>query len=296
MVIFSNICLFNCKENKIMRTRQIINYFLNNLHKTLANSTLAVKAAILLRNQCRCVIKYHLTEDTNPIKNGEAWLVKLIAPNSSNFIDVGANLGNWTKLFLESTINGEQKKGFLFDPSDYAIEKLKHRFGHLEGIKVIQGAVSDTLGQKSFFEEPEAGETSSLVAGFSNPNAIEKNVVLTTLDAEVEKYKVEYVDFLKIDAEGYDLYVLRGASGLLAQQKIGIIQFEYNSPWALSGCTLAAAFNLLNSAGYKVFLLKSTGLYELNYNFYGEYFEYSNFVAVSPKKMPALASYIRGKI
>ncbi len=97
---------------------------------------------------------------------------------------------------------------------------------------------------------------------------------------------------LKIDAEGYDLRVLQGAKQLLRDQSIGVIQFEYNRPWAEAGSTLSAALKLLESCGYKVLLLKSTGLYNLDHSFYGECFYYANFVAVAPAKMPLLQDSI----
>jgi FkbM family methyltransferase len=265
---------------------------LNSFHRTLARSRLVIRLAILLRNQCRCIIKYHLSEEADIAKNGELWFAQLIAQNSSIFIDVGANIGNWANLFLVSMLGSG--KGLLFDPSEYAIEKLNQRFGQAADIEVIQLAVADMPGKMTFFEEPDAGETSSLVPEFSNLSAIKKWVNVTTLDIEVEKRQLKHIDFLKIDAEGYDFHVLRGASGLLSQQQIGVIQFEYGKAWAIAGSTLAAALNFLKSFGYQVFLLKSTGLFEINYSLYGEYFEYSNFVAVSPNKIMNVKPFIRG--
>lgn len=85
---------------------------------------------------------------------------------------------------------------------------------------------------------------------------------------------------LKIDAEGYDLHVLLGARGLLESRRIGVVQFEYNAPWARAGSTLSFAFQLLRGAGYRVFLLKAGGLYRFEPDRVGEYFHYSNFVAL----------------
>ncbi len=255
--------------------------------RILIKSPWAVRLAILLRNQCRCVIKYYLNEGS-----GELWLAKILAPKCFTFIDVGANVGNWTNLFMESI--SENSRGLLFETSDYAIEKLKQRFKEVNGIEIIQAAVLDSPGNMFFYEEPIAGETSSLVANFSEADAVKKLVRVTTLDAEVEKHQLEHIDFLKIDTEGYNLHVLLGASKLLAHNKINVIQFEYNNPWALTGSTLPAAFQLLESFGYKVLLLKNTSLFELNYKRYGEYFDSSKFIAVSPHSLKVLEAFIKG--
>ncbi|MBD2093921.1 FkbM family methyltransferase [Trichocoleus sp. FACHB-591] len=267
---------------------------LDYLHRVLGHSPFIVRLAILLRNQAQCIVNHHISEGADSLKNGEMWLVQLVAPSSFVFIDVGANLGNWSSYFLKSA--PKLKKGILFEPSDYTFSKLKDRFSLNKEIKIVKSAVSDKLGEMPFFEEPQAGETSSLVSGVSNSKSIKKIVPVTTLDIEVERYGLEYIDFLKVDAEGYDLHVLRGASSLLLAQKIGIIQFEYGRAWALAGSTLASASSMLENFGYEVFLLKKDGFYQIDYKVYGEYFAYSNFIAISPHRVSSLQPYFKGKI
>lgn len=262
----------------------------DNLHQKLAKSPLAVSLAIKLRNQCHSIIKYHLGESKYLNQNGEGWLAKQIAPHSSTFIDVGANLGEWSEIFYnEMSVKG---KGLLFDPSPLAFNTLQNKFQNTSAIELINAAVSDTVGEMSFYENPDSFDKSSLVGDNNNPNLVKTIVKVTTLDLEITQRQLEYIDFLKIDAEGYDLHVLRGASNLLSRQSIGIIQFEYISAWAYASSTLIAALNLLKSYHYQVFLLKSSGLYPFNYELYKEYFSYSNFVAVSPAKFNLIQPFI----
>jgi FkbM family methyltransferase len=250
--------------------------------------------AILVRNQCRCIIAYHLGGNTNPYENGEAWFAKLVAPGASAVIDVGANVGNWIGMLLAALT--PVTKVLLFDPSEEAVKILKHRFEKEHSVEIIGSAVGDTQGDVTFFEEPGAGEMSSLVKGISTEAAIERTVYLTTLDLEAEKRGLKYIDLIKVDAEGYDLHVLRGASRLLSSQRVGFIQFEYNASWSLAGSTLAAAISYLNSAGYSVFLLRPRKLVSLNYDRYGEYFAYSNLVAIAPDKLSIVRAYIADRM
>ena len=63
----------------------------------------------------------------------------------------------------------------------------------------------------SFWEEvdqPRHG--SSLCKDIASPTAQEKLVSINTIDDEVRQLGYIYVDFLKIDAEGYDFKVLEG--------------------------------------------------------------------------------------
>src|SRR3954468_16629026 len=104
----------------------------------------------------------------------------------------------------------------------------------------------------------------------------------TRLDPEATRLGLDHIDLLKIDAEGYDLHVLRGAQRLLKEQRIDVIQFEYGEAWPYAGSTLSAAYQLLEGAGYQVFALKGEQLVKVDYQLYGEYFRYTNFVAARP--------------
>ena len=61
---------------------------------------------------------------------------------------------------------------------------------------------------------------------------------MTTIEAELARRGWKGSDYLKIDVEGYDLHALRGAGAMLTERKFGIVQFEYNVPWAEAGSTL----------------------------------------------------------
>jgi len=261
---------------------------------TLGRTVSGTLWAIRLRNQCDAIVGHHLSDGPNPEKNGEAWFAKMVGERASVFIDVGANVGDWAMMFLASMkLRG---RGLLFDPGLSAANILRERFRENPTIEVIEAAVSDALGEATFYEERDAGETSSLVANFSQVNATQRRVRLTTVDCEILSRNLTYVDMLKIDAEGYDLRVLRGAEKSLSDHRIGIVQFEYNRPWAEAGSTLGSALTFLRDLDYQVFLLKRSGLYTLEYGRYGEFFSYSNFVAAAPPWLDRLQPYFRGLI
>ena len=52
-------------------------------------------------------------------------------------------------------------------------------------------------------------------------------VPVDTLDNLCSRLEIEKVDFLKIDTEGADLDVLRGASNTIAANKLGLVLAEY---------------------------------------------------------------------
>jgi FkbM family methyltransferase len=237
------------------------------------------------------VIQYHLGEVSRPELNGEAQLINLVGPNTSTFVDVGANVGNWAELFLGAC--NPNVRGLLIDASSSAVAGLHDRFKDRPGLNIIHAAVSDLAGESEFYEESEAGETSSLQRSASRPGAQARRVRVTTVDQEAADARFEYVGMLKIDVEGYDFHVLRGTKHLLKRGAVGLVQFEYNRPWASAGSTLSAAMSYLNGFGYQVYLLRSTGLHKLDYDRFGEFFSYANFVAVSPEMLLTMRPLIR---
>lgn len=256
----------------------MIKYALNQTRRMLAGSNAGLRFVAKLRNQCDLTIgRAHGWGISNdPELNGEAKWLRTVVDRLRYIVDVGANKGEWTDLVLQSKrVDG----ALLFEPALSASERLQRRFSAYPQVEVIEAAAGSTPGVMSFFDEGNAGETSSLVQGFSH-NATSRKVRVTTVDAEVESRAWPCVDFLKIDAEGYDFHVLEGARQLFENRKVAYGQFEYNSPWRLSGTTLTFAISWLGSLGYQCFLLKADGLHAPNTELYREYYLYSNFAII----------------
>jgi FkbM family methyltransferase len=265
------------------------------LQRLVAKSPLLVRLAVAVRNQCRCVIKYHLAESPDALESGERWLIERVASYGNRFIDVGSNIGDWLEMVRES-MQGRTFAALAFEPSRSAFEQLEGRFRGEPRIRLFNIALGAEAGALAFFEEPDAGRGSTLVADFMRTQGTTRTVTVTTLDAALHEVDWTRADLLKIDAEGYDLQVLRGAREGLAARAFGVVQFEYNRAWQLAGDTLHAAYTLLESNGYRTFVLKRDGLYTLDYLRYEEYFEYTNFVALAPDAFARFEDRMRGTI
>ena len=269
-----------------------IKTFLGLFHRTLARFPLAVWIAVKIPNQAAAIVSQSLSEDTCPGKNSEGWLITQIAPLSKTFVDVGANVGNWSALFLKSAPSSV--KGILFEPSSHTLKVLRTNLEHLNNLEIVEQALGDSEGIVTFFDELGMGESSSVIKKASLANAVKTVVSATTLDSALKCRSWDSVDFLKIDAEGYDFQVIKGAHELLRQKKIGVLQFEYGPGWKHCGATLSAAVDFLESFGYRVFLLNKKALLRYNPDFYGEYFAYSNYVAISPAMYEKMALWGSG--
>src|SRR3954447_10342701 len=95
---------------------------LNAIQRRLSRSPLAVRMSVLLRNQCQAVIGYHLGATHFANENGEAWFASKVAPHCRFFVDVGANVGDWTALFLAHA--PPTVRGLLAEPGKTAAQRL----------------------------------------------------------------------------------------------------------------------------------------------------------------------------
>ena len=245
------------------------------------------RLAVFIRNQANWIIAYHLCETYKSEHNGESALVQSLAPHVKTFIDVGANVGNWSdEMFAQS-----DARGFLYEPSAACVHRLRERFGS-RNVVIREAAVADHSRTARFAEEANCGEGSSLAEVDHHPAVQYREVAVTTLDEEFVDPGVR-VDFLKIDAEGYDLKVLQGAAKLLERTRF--VQFEYNSQWLATGSSLLEASRFLNALGFSLYLIRASGLTPLHYDVWGDYFAYSNYFACREAERDLIGPLLRDR-
>lgn len=137
--------------------------------------------------------------------------------------DVGANVGYYT--ILGARLAGSQGQIFSFEPLVRNIAYL-HRhvaLNKLKNVSIIPSACSDKIEVAGFYPEGNAAighleSTSDLPLN----GAVKMTLVPTvTLDAVANKLSVR-PDILKIDVEGAELAVLKGAETILSLHKPAI--------------------------------------------------------------------------
>jgi FkbM family methyltransferase len=256
-------------------------------YRILARSRTVARVALHVRRAATIQVRHRLVESMEAEGNGELWLISTLGSRVEIAFDVGANIGLWSSAALRDWPNLAHLS--CFEPSDAAVDMIKARLGDDPRVHIVRAAVSDEEGRVSFFEEPGASQTSSLVSGLSNEAELNTiDVPVVTVDGEMHRQSLDQLDVLKIDVEGYDLHVLRGAHGALRRQAIELVQFEYNRPWMYAGSTLQGAATLLAECDYELFLLNKTGLCRCDVSRLGELFEYLNFVAIPKARLDRL--------
>lgn len=147
--------------------------------------------------------------------------------------DVGANRGNYSAMAF-ATLQGRRCTVHAFEPDAANAERLRTRFNGRTDFRLVNKALGDKPGTVTFYKHAHDW-LSSLHHPEQHPSNYRPNEVaavveveITTLDAYCAEAGVQRIDLLKVDTEGHDLYVLRGATGLLAGKRIRNLQFEFS--------------------------------------------------------------------
>jgi len=234
---------------------------------------MANKAARYCRNFCNAIIGYHLAPSADSATNGEDQLLSLIGDRVQVAIDVGANIGSWTKQLISVR---QSVVVHCIEPSHSAAAELAKEFSPFENVTIHRVAMSDECGTVPFFDPGRASEHASLVPS-NIGDAPSYDVAVETLDAFVNNLNIGEIDLIKIDAEGEDHKVIFGAAELLKAQRVKFLQFEYNYSWSQSGGTLTKVIRMLVANQYTVFAVTPRGLEPFRVEDTGEFFRYSNF-------------------
>ena len=130
--------------------------------------------------------------------------------------DIGANIGSMTLRFSQMVPHG---RVYAFEPTDYAFKKLLRNIsmnpGLSERIIPIQVFVSDHSESDSRIEAYASWKVNgkSPVTHPLHGGTIQTATAVSaiTLDDFCEKEDIQRVDLIKIDTDGHELKVLRGA-------------------------------------------------------------------------------------
>lgn len=133
------------------------------------------------------------------------------------FADVGANVGSYT--MLASGVAGA--RSIAFEPDPYTAERLQRNveLNGLSGrVDIRVTAVGDNIGWIAF----SIGlDTANRVVARGDPGA--RSVPVTTLDAALNGQSPA---LLKLDVEGYEAEILRGAGATLTNEKLKAVLTE----------------------------------------------------------------------
>jgi FkbM family methyltransferase len=152
---------------------------------------------------------------------GQAWIddVKYFKDGDElrTIFDVGANQGQTALKMIRAW---PMARVFSFEPVPATFLMLQANTAQLRNVTAICAALGKSVGQESMTAEPGSG-TNTMLPVPSPPRQDTVTVSLDTVSHFCEESKVDSIDLLKVDTEGSDLDVLRGANELLSDPTAG---------------------------------------------------------------------------
>ena len=169
--------------------------------------------------------------------------------------DIGANIGAWSLLLSQQV--GVCGCVVACEPSQHNYNALVKNIdvNHLGNVKTLDVALSDASGTVRLYHDIDAtrnslGQTRNEAGEFETVRSI-------TLDAVVRDLQISHVDFLKIDVEGAEPLVLRGAKQTIEKFRPSIL-FEINAPAMKAlGFPHDTSWTILTEYGYAFYSLES---------------------------------------
>lgn len=169
---------------------------------------------------------------------------------NSVFYDVGANVGFFTLLTSNISKNG---RVIAFEPFPSNLFYLKEHLSmnNVKNVEIIESALSDSSGTTNFFihGEGHGNITGDIYEFKEKPIKVPKN----TIDELVAKNEIPPPDFVKIDVDGGELLVLKGANNTIGEYKPTLF-IETHTEELLKECC-----NFLKEYNYNLDLLKIEG-------------------------------------
>lgn len=191
-------------------------------------------------------------------KNERVFYIKNI--NEGNVVfDVGANIGELTLLF--SKFVGNRGQVHSFEPTPETFDKLSSlvRITNKKNVTLNNLAVSEDKGFGNFniYEKQYASWNTFAKRPLENYGIniappISIVVPVISIDEYCLENFIDRIDLLKIDVEGAELDVLKGAERMFKEKKIKICVFEFGQTIFDMGNTVDDFKNFFNKHDYRI--------------------------------------------
>jgi FkbM family methyltransferase len=161
------------------------------------------------------------------------FLRSLAASDDLTVFDVGAHVGEYASHVRELSSTA---RVWSFEPHPGSYKKLSEAASEA-GFEAVNMGLSDHAGRMQLYDHVASASGigsahatlhAQVIEGIHHGRADGVEVEVTTIDAFMKARGISHVTLLKVDAEGHELAILRGAQQAIASGAIDVVQFEFN--------------------------------------------------------------------
>lgn len=171
-------------------------------------------------------------------------------------LDIGGHVGQYAVLF--SALVTEAGKVVTFEPDNAAKEILCQNLklnDFTDNVLVESVALSNSNGTHSFFSRGGDSMSSLVKSGLGSNASLsdvqEHSVITIRLDDYLLANDLGYPDWIKLDTEGAEINILKGAQDVLKQKTIIICELHPYA-WDEFGTNYDELLSIINQSGRKM--------------------------------------------
>ncbi len=184
-------------------------------------------------------------------------LVSNLLKNGDVFVDVGGNEGYFTA--LASRVGA---KVFCIEPQSRLLPVIAKNLeeNKCKEVTISHLGFSETAGTTEIFLRPTTNTGSSSFFQSSKFSSTKETIKTVSMDSYFAVNKIEKVRLMKIDCEGAEGLVMKGAREVFKNKKVEILAMEYH-PQVLSQEDISEIDLFLKECGYLLVNLHDQILY-----------------------------------
>lgn len=184
-----------------------------------------------------------------------ATLKELIRPGD-HILDIGANIGFYSRLLAEWT--GNSGKVYAFEPDKTNFSHLKKATVGIANIVLFNKAVSDKEETLKIYKS-KLLNVDHRTYPVNNYESVEE-IEAVSIDGLMTKGLIPKVDLIKIDIQGYEMVAFKGMKDLLTNTKNVVVVAEFwPHGFKRAGSSAIAFYDFFDAMGFSFSLISDDG-------------------------------------
>jgi FkbM family methyltransferase len=214
--------------------------------------------------------------------SGESGVFQLVQGDAPVLFDVGGHVGDYTAAFLAAHPSG---RAFVFEPSATHFKLLRDRIGNIANVTLQNCALGAQRSELPLYKNADVTGLASLAQRRLDHIGIAMDKVemvqVETLDDVCGGLGVQHIDLLKIDVEGHEMDVLKGAARMFAERRVDSVQFEFGGCNLDTKTTLQDFYYFFKEVQFSIGVVQPSGRVQPlgTYDEFYEHYRTTNFLA-----------------